>query len=237
MAGERSQMHRDSEEPGDKRRSEAPSSGSDRSNGEERADERRRPGRRPLIVLAVVVAILVIAGGWYYLATRDQESTDDAFTDGNTVTIAPKVTGYVVELHVDDNTRVKAGDLMVRIDPRDFVAARDQAAATLAVAKAQAESARINLQMVQAIAPARLAAAQAQLDGALANQTLADTEAGRQTSAGPRATPQTAIDMAVADARSSAASVALTAPRSRSTSWCSRTSTRRARRSRSSKRR
>jgi len=228
MAGERSQMHRDSEEPGDKRRSEAPSSGSDRSNGEERADERRRPGRRPLIVLA---------GGWYYLATRDQESTDDAFTDGNTVTIAPKVTGYVVELHVDDNTRVKAGDLMVRIDPRDFVAARDQAAATLAVAKAQAESARINLQMVQAIAPARLAAAQAQLDGALANQTLADTEAGRQTSAGPRATPQTAIDMAVADARSSAASVALTAPRSRSTSWCSRTSTRRARRSRSSKRR
>jgi membrane fusion protein (multidrug efflux system) len=154
------------------------------------------------------VAILVIAGGWYYLATRDQESTDDAFTDGNTVTIAPKVTGYVVELHVDDNTRVKAGDLMVRIDPRDFVAARDQAAATLAVAKAQAESARINLQMVQAIAPARLAAAQAQLDGALANQTLADTEAGRQTSAGPRATPQTAIDMAVADARSSAASVA-----------------------------
>jgi membrane fusion protein (multidrug efflux system) len=128
---------------------------------EEGADERRRPGRRPLIVLAAVVAVLVIGGGWYYLATRDQESTDDAFTDGNTVTIAPKVTGYVVELDVDDNTRVKAGDLMVRIDPRDFVAARHGAAAALAVAKAQAENARINLHMVQVTAPARLAAAQA----------------------------------------------------------------------------
>ena len=194
MAAEPSQVNRENEDPGDRR--EAP------------AEERRRPGRLPLLVLAAVVAILIVGGGWYYLATRDQESTDDAFTDGNTVTIAPKVTGYVVELNVDDNTRVRAGDLMVRIDPRDFVAARDQAAAALAVARAQAEDARINLQMVQVTAPARLAAAQAQLEGALANQALADTEARRQTNAGPRATPQTAIDMAVANARSSAATVA-----------------------------
>jgi membrane fusion protein, multidrug efflux system len=194
MDGEPSQTSRTSEAPD--------------PEGEERPEERRRPGRRPLTVLAAVVAVLVVGGGWYYLATRDQESTDDAFTDGNTVTIAPKVTGYVVELNVDDNTRVETGDLMVRIDPRDFVTARDQAAAALTVVKAQADNARINLKMVEVIAPARLAAAKAQLDGALADQALADTEAGRQTSAGPRATPQTAIDMALADARSSAATVA-----------------------------
>jgi membrane fusion protein (multidrug efflux system) len=187
----------------------------DRSGGSELAGEgkagagkRRRPGRTPLIILATVVVVLLIGGGWYYLSTRDQETTDDAFTDGNAVTIAPKVSGYVVELNVDDNTRVKAGDLMVKIDPRDFIAARDQAAAALAVAKAQAENARINLEMVQVTAPARLAAAQAQLDGAVANKDLADTEARRQTSAGPQATPQTAIDTAVANARSAAATVA-----------------------------
>ena len=177
------------------------------SDDTRRAGKRRRPGRRPLIVLVAIVVILVICGAWYGLSTRNQETTDDAFTDGNTVTIAPKISGYVVELKVDDNTRVKTGDLMVRIDPRDFVAARDQAAAALAVAKAQAEDARISLQMVQVTAPARLTAAEAQLDGGRANQDLADIEARRQKSLGPNVSSQTAIDTAVANARSSAATV------------------------------
>jgi membrane fusion protein, multidrug efflux system len=207
MADQRSQIDRRIEDASDNG-SEGPSSGGAKSTGKEREGERRRPGRRPLIVLAAVVVVLVIGGGWYFLSTRNQETTDDAFTDGNTVTIAPQVSGYVVEMNIDDNTRVKKGDLMIKIDPRIFVAARDQAAATLAVTKAQAENARISLQIAQVTAPAQLAAAQAQLDGAVANKDLADTEARRQTSAGPRATPQTAIDMALANARSTAATVA-----------------------------
>jgi membrane fusion protein, multidrug efflux system len=204
---ERSQDRGGEPEPSAGQGTESRSDRREGADGQNRG-ERRRPSRRPLIVLAIVAIILVTGGGWYYLSTRHQETTDDAFTDGNTVTIAPQVSGYVVELNVNDNTRVKAGDLMVKIDPRIFIAARDQAAATLAVTKAQAENARINLQIAQVTAPAQLAAAQAQLDGALANQDLADTEARRQTSAGPRATPQTAIDMALANARSSAATVA-----------------------------
>jgi membrane fusion protein, multidrug efflux system len=200
---------REAAPPGGNQATEARPSARERTGEpEHEAPERTRPGRRPLIALAIVVVVLLAGGGWYYDSTRDRETTDDAFTDGNAVTIAPKVSGYVVELEVDDNTRVKAGDLMVRIDPRDFVAARDRAAAAVAVAKAQAENARINLQMVQVTAPARLAAAQAQLDGAVADQDLADLEAKRQTSAGPRATPQSAIDMALSTARSSAATVA-----------------------------
>jgi membrane fusion protein, multidrug efflux system len=208
MADERPGGDRATESPDKKETSGGPPSGGDTSTAGERAGERRRPGRRPLFVLAGIVAVLAIGAGWYFLSTRNQETTDDAFTDGNAVTIAPQVSGYVVELNVNDNTRVKKGDLMVKIDPRIFIAARDQAAATLAVTRAQAENARINLQVVQATAPAQLAAAQAQLEGALANKDLADTEARRQTSAGPRATPQTAIDMALANARSSAATVA-----------------------------
>jgi membrane fusion protein, multidrug efflux system len=211
MAGERSRAARGSEraEPSEDGRAEGCSSGTQKgSEGKVGAGERRRPGRLPLIVLAVVVVVLVVGGGWYYLSTRNQETTDDAFTDGNAVTIAAKVSGYVVELNVNDNTRVKAGDLMAKIDPRDFVAARDQAAAVLAVAQAQAENARISLQMVQVTAPAGLVAAQAQLDGAIANQQLADLEARRQTSLGPNVSSQTAIDTAVANARSATATVA-----------------------------
>jgi membrane fusion protein (multidrug efflux system) len=197
------------ETPSDVGRTEGGSSGGEGATSDDKrgAGERRRPGRLPLIILAVAVVILAIGGGWYYLSTRNQETTDDAFTDGNAVTIAPQVSGYVVELNINDNTRVKAGDLMVRIDPREFVAARDQAAAALAVAKAQAKNARINLQMVQVTAPARLAAAKAQLAGARANRRVANLEAVRQTSLGPNVSPQTAIDTAVANALSSGATV------------------------------
>jgi membrane fusion protein (multidrug efflux system) len=56
----------------------------------------------------VVVAIGLIAGGIYYwLATADIESTDDAYTDGRAITIAPHVSGYVVSLDVNDNQFVR----------------------------------------------------------------------------------------------------------------------------------
>jgi membrane fusion protein (multidrug efflux system) len=129
MADDRSptERERELENPGPDTQTERSSSGIEASDETARGQERPRPGRRPLIALAAVVVVLMISGGWYYLSTRNQETTDDAFTDGNTVTIAPKVEGYVVELNVNDNTRVEAGDLMVRIDPRPFVAARVRA--------------------------------------------------------------------------------------------------------------
>ena len=166
-----------------------------------------RGRRRAAMVLALLVLLGALAGGTYWYLTRNQESTDDAFVDGNFVQISPQVSGRIAALHITDNQRMQKGDLMIEIDPRDFIAARDQAAAALAVAKAQAENAQISLQMVKVTAPARLAAAQAQLDGALAKQSLADSEARRQTEAGPRATSQNAIDAAVANARSAAATV------------------------------
>ena len=70
---------------------------------------------------------------FYYLSTKDQESTDDAYTDGRSLTIAPKISGYVIELLVNDNQRVKAGDVLARIDPRDYIVARDQARANLSL--------------------------------------------------------------------------------------------------------
>ncbi len=89
-----------------------------------------KPKRRwPLLILALVVLLAIIAGGVYWYMTRNQESTDDAYTDGDSIVIAPKISGYVTELDVNDNTLVKAGQLLFKIDPRDYIAARDQARA------------------------------------------------------------------------------------------------------------
>jgi membrane fusion protein (multidrug efflux system) len=164
--------------------------------------------RRAVMVLAALVLVGALIGGGYWYLTRDQESTDDAFIEGDVIHVSPQVSGEILALHITDNQRVQQGDLLIEIDPRDFITARDQAAAALSVAKAQAEAARIDLQMIQVAAPARLAAAQAQLARALANQKRADIEAERQTKAGPRVTSQMDIDTALTNASSAAATVA-----------------------------
>ena len=95
--------------------------------------------------------------------TRGQESTDDAYTEGNAVAFAAKVSGYVTELNVDDNTFVHKGDLLLKIDPRDYITARDQARASLSLAQAQLSSAQVDLEITRVRAPATLQQAQAQL--------------------------------------------------------------------------
>jgi membrane fusion protein (multidrug efflux system) len=167
-----------------------------------------KPKRRwPLLILALVVLLAIIAGGVYWYMTRNQESTDDAYTDGNSIVIAPKISGYVTELDVNDNTLVKAGQLLFKIDPRDYIAARDQARANLALAQSQLASAEVNLDVTRVKAPANLAQAQAQLDQARANQQQAEENYRRQRAVDPRATTQTNVDQATAQLKSNTATV------------------------------
>jgi membrane fusion protein, multidrug efflux system len=169
----------------------------------------KHPGSRwPLIILAIVVVIAVIAGVVYWLLTRDLESTDDAYTDGNAIAYAAKVSGYVTQLNVDDNTLVHAGDLMLKIDPRDYITARDQARANLSLARAQLASAQVDLDIARVRVPATLQQAQAQLQQALANQAQAEREYRRQHAVDPRATTQTNVDQATAQMQSTNAAVA-----------------------------
>jgi len=74
-----------------------------------------------LVVLAALVAL--------YLYYRKRESTDDAQVDGHITQISSKVYGRVAEVLVDDNQQVKAGQVLARLDPRDYQAALDQAKA------------------------------------------------------------------------------------------------------------
>jgi membrane fusion protein (multidrug efflux system) len=180
--------------------------GAEEGNGGK--DEGKKPkSRLPIIILIAVAVVAIIAGIIYWLMTRNQEATDDAYTEGNAVSIAPKVSGYVVENRVNDNIFVRAGDLLLKIDPRDYIVARDQAQANLDAALAQQSSAEVDLQTTRVRAPANLAQAQAQLMQARANLEQSDNDSKRQHGVDPRATTQTNVDQAATAVRSSAANV------------------------------
>src|SRR5262245_37156008 len=69
------------------------------------------------------------------------ESTDDAFIDGHIIAISPRVSGQVMAVRIIDNQLVRAGDLLVEIDPRDYQAKLDEERGKLAAAEAEARRA------------------------------------------------------------------------------------------------
>lgn len=167
--------------------------------------ERKRPGKKPLIILAIVVVVMLIVAFFFWFTTRNEETTDDAFTEGDAVTIAPKASGYVVKLLVRDNQFVKQGDLLVEIDPRDMLAQREQAQAQLGLAQAQLHQSQAQLALSRVQYPAQRD--QALADQAKAQASLLNAEADyrRQHSVDPRATSQRNIDSATVQLRSAQA--------------------------------
>ena len=107
-----------------------------KKTGRKPSEETRRK-RRPLIIAigVAVVALLAVGGIVYWLKTRNLESTDDAYTDGRAITIAAQVPGTVLSLDVTDNQFVKKDQLLIHIDPRQYINDRDQAEGALATAK------------------------------------------------------------------------------------------------------
>src|SRR5437660_12129 len=96
--------------------------------------------KKKRLVLAGAVAALVavsVAVPLLYSAFT-HESTDDAFIDGHIITIAPKVAGQVLAVHVEDNQLLKSGDPIAEIDPRDYQAKVAEQRGKLAAAPAEA---------------------------------------------------------------------------------------------------
>ena len=109
---------------------------------------------RRLLMAGTTVAVLAAASwyGWdYWTVGRFLVSTDDAYVKADNTTIAPKVSGYLHEVQVGDNERVKAGQVLARIDDRDFKVALDQAKADVAAAEAAVASKRAQLDVQQAV--------------------------------------------------------------------------------------
>ena len=122
--------------------------------------------RRLLIAGAVVVLLAVIGLIAYY---HNRESTDDAQVDGHITPIASKIYGRVAEVLVTDNEPVKAGQVLVKIDQRDYQAALDQAKAALALAESDAASAGVDVPRTRENVASGTSNAGAQLAGAEAD--------------------------------------------------------------------
>lgn len=108
---------------------------------------------RKTLIAGAAVALLATASwyGWdYWTVGRFQVSTDDAYVKADNTTVAPKVSGYLSQVLVGDNQLVKAGQVLARIDDRDFRVALEQAKADVAAAEAAVVSKRAQLDVQQA---------------------------------------------------------------------------------------
>ena len=105
-----------------------------------------RKRRTLAITIAIGSAIVLLAILLWWLHARNYESTDDASIDTRTVQISAEVAAAIVDVPVTDNQLVEAGAELVRLDDRDYIAARDQAQASVANLKAQivAQKAKID---------------------------------------------------------------------------------------------
>jgi membrane fusion protein (multidrug efflux system) len=201
MSDQTASSHGDEDKPHESGESDG------KDGGKNGAEKRKGPGKTPLIILAVVAVILLIGGFIWWFATRNQATTDDAYTDGNAITIAPQVSGYVVDLAVNDNVYVHKGDLLVVIDKRDYQAQVDAAQAQLGLAEAQLNAALVQLDIARVQYPAQYQQAKAQTSSAEANLKQAQAAYERQHAVDQRATSQQNIDTADAQQQTARANV------------------------------
>jgi len=149
------------------------------------------PRRSPVKFILLGMLVVGLAGGlWAYYHFRDRVSSDDAQVDAHIVAVAPKVSGNVIEVLVRDNQPVKAGDVLVRIDPRDYQARVEIARAVVLQAQSQ-------LNTAQTVVPLTSETTQSGTSGAAAQLADAQAELERTRLAAQQAGSS---DIAVAEA-------------------------------------
>src|SRR5487761_421821 len=148
------------------------------ANPQEQTPESNKAGllrnprvRRALLIAGVVVAVIAILLWLHY---RNRESTDDAQVNAHIIPIAPRVSGSVIDVLVKDNETVKKGQLLVRIDPRDFQAKLDDAKAALALAQSRAQAATVNVPLTSETTQSGTTSADAIVAAAQANYEQAN---------------------------------------------------------------
>jgi membrane fusion protein, multidrug efflux system len=119
------------------------------------------------LIVGGVVLLAAVLG--LYLYFHNRESTDDAQVDGHITPIAAKIYGRVAKVQVRDNQQVKAGQVLVQLDPADYQAALDQAKGALALAEGEARSAGVDVPRTSEDTASGTSSAQAQLAGAQAD--------------------------------------------------------------------
>lgn len=144
---------------------------------------RAKPRPRTAIALMLLGIIVLAAGIYWWTIGRWNINTDDAYVRADIVTLAPRVAGYLTTVNVEDNQRVKAGQVLAQIDSRDYQARVDQAIASVqaAAAEVSVQQARVfSVQARQFQQNSRIDDAQAALRAVAAEAEQAALEYRRQ---------------------------------------------------------
>jgi membrane fusion protein, multidrug efflux system len=126
-----------------------------------RPKARRRGRKRLARAIVFLIALAAVGAGsfyaWNYFSAY--ESTDDAEVDGHINAISSRIDGYVLDVPVDDERYVKAGDVLARMDPKDYAVALAQAEADLAAAEASLQSSRTDVPVTSTTTSSQLTSA------------------------------------------------------------------------------
>ena len=137
----------------------------------------RRAIKRGALALALSLGLAAAADfGYSYLTIgRYLETTDDAYVKADSTIISPKVSGYISQVLVGDNEKVEAGQLLARIDDRDFRAALNQAHANVAASEAAVRNLNAQIELQEPLIQQQAA----EVDAAEANLKFAQEERAR----------------------------------------------------------
>ena len=177
-----------------------------------------RLNKKKLVGLVLCLgAVAVLTAGWTYVHEVGRTTTDNAYIRGDVTSLAPKVAGYVTSVEVEDNQSVQAGDVLFRIDDRDYRARFAQATADVEAAQARLTNVDTEIQLQHALARQ----AEAERQAALAQLKLARiaSERGhkliRSSAVGQEEVDERDAALSKAEAGVAAASARLDAERQR----------------------
>jgi membrane fusion protein (multidrug efflux system) len=138
---------------------------------------RKRSNRN--LIIAGALLLLVAAGLYLWIGSWNRVSTDDAQVDGHIIPVSSKIYGNVVEVLVNDNQAVKQGQVLVRLDPRDYQAKVSQASAAVGVAQSQARGASVGVPLTRETTLSGTSSAEEQVKAAQADYDEAKAEYDR----------------------------------------------------------
>jgi len=127
----------------------------------------RRFGR--LIIVLAALALVVVAGVYLWRYFNTWESTDDAQVDGHINAVSARIAGNVIAINAEDEQLVNAGDVLVKLDPKDYEVAVARAEADLADAEAALESSRTDIPITSTNTSSQLKSAHASRGDAAAS--------------------------------------------------------------------
>jgi membrane fusion protein (multidrug efflux system) len=135
---------------------------------------REHPRAKWILLGLAVVAAIVIYFVWNYFAVR--QSTDDAQIDGYIIPVSARVPGYIQQIKVKENEYVKAGTVLIQIDPADYQVAVESAKADLAEAQAMAKGAHTTIPITSTTTQSQLSTAEAAAEVARAGVVTSEKE-------------------------------------------------------------